>query len=260
MTSRNAPIVSISASATSPAISVRRIHVLATPPVVRLAPVRRTRSTSGRAACHAGNSPNAMLERSDTPIAKPSTRRSTRIAAACEALAAKTGPVEAACSGVPGPLDLERQVLMRANNLPGWKDVPYPALLKKALKGLPTFMENDANCAALAEWTSGSGRGTACFALYTLGTGVGGGLVIDGRLWIGSQGGAAEFGHVVIDPRGPRCGCGNRGCLEALASATAVAWAAGTADAVGATPLRLTAKPASIATSRRMRPASLIQL
>lgn len=166
-----------------------------------------------------------------TEAAKGAEDVVTRIAAACEGLAAKTGKVDAACSGVPGPLDLDRQLLMRANNLPGWKDVPYPALLKKALKGLPTFMENDANCAAWGEYVAGAGRGTKSLVLYTLGTGVGGGIVLDGQMWVGASGAAGELGHMTIDPNGPACGCGQNGCVEVYASASAVAkrWGKGSA-------------------------------
>jgi glucokinase len=137
--------------------------------------------------------------------------------------------VQACGVGAPGPLDLERTRILVAPNL-GWRHVALPRLLGRAL-GRPVRLENDANCAALGEWRAGAGRGASSLALYTLGTGVGGGLVLAGRLWIGASGGAAEFGHVQIDPRGPACACGRRGCLEALASATAVARAAGVRDA-----------------------------
>jgi glucokinase len=106
--------------------------------------------------------------------------------------------------------------------MPAWMRVPFPAMLSKAL-GVPSFMENDANCAGLGEYASGAGRGATCMVLYTLGTGVGGGIVIDGKLWVGHNGGAGELGHMSIDPRGPVCGCGQRGCVEVYASATAVA-------------------------------------
>jgi glucokinase len=154
-----------------------------------------------------------------------------RIAAACATLTATTGSVEAAGSGVPGPLDLERRRIRNANNLPGWKDVPYPELLRTALGGTTTFMENDANCAAWGEYVAGAGRGAKSLALYTLGTGVGGGLVLDGEMWIGASGGAGAFGHMTIDPNGPACGCGQNGCVEVYASASAVAkrWGRGSA-------------------------------
>src|SRR5687767_9131756 len=88
--------------------------------------------------------------------------------------------------GAPGPLDLGRTRILVAPNL-GWKDVPMPRLLGRAL-GRPVRLENDANCAAVAEATAGAGRGASSIALFTLGTGVGGGLVLDGRLWSGAAG------------------------------------------------------------------------
>ena len=145
--------------------------------------------------------------------------------------AASLGAVDACCAGVPGTLDLGRTTLLRANNLPGWKEVRFPDLLRAALKGLPTFMENDANCAAWGEYVAGAGRGARSLILYTLGTGVGGGIVLDGEMWIGASGAAGEFGHMTIDPAGPLCACGQNGCVQAYASATALAarWGKGTA-------------------------------
>jgi len=144
-----------------------------------------------------------------------------RIAVEVRRLAAGRA-IQAAAAGVPGPLDRARRVLFKAINLAGWDRVPFPAMLAKAL-GVPAFMENDANCAAVGEYAAGAGRGAQCLVLYTLGTGVGGGIVIEGRLWAGANGAAGELGHMTIAPDGPRCGCGQRGCVEALASATAVA-------------------------------------
>lgn len=153
-----------------------------------------------------------------------------RMAAAARKLMEKTGRARACGSGVPGPLDLERRTLFRATNMPGWINVPYPQLLGERL-GMPTFMENDANCAAWGEYIAGAGRGTRSLVLYTLGTGVGGGIVICGELWVGASGAAGELGHMTIDPNGPLCGCGQKGCLEQYASATAVArrWGKGNA-------------------------------
>ena len=89
--------------------------------------------------------------------------------------------------------------------------------------GVHTALENDANCAAWGELRAGVGRGARSLACFTLGTGVGGGLVIDGELWIGVNGAAGAFGHIAVDPNGPPCRCGQRGCVEQYASATAVA-------------------------------------
>lgn len=145
-----------------------------------------------------------------------------RIGEAADTLQKKTGRVKACCSGVPGPLDLERRILLRANNLPGWTSVRYPHMLGNRL-AMPTYMENDANCAAWGEYIAGAGRGARSLVLYTLGTGVGGGIVLDGEMWVGASGAAGELGHMTIDPHGPICGCGQPGCVEQYASATAVA-------------------------------------
>jgi glucokinase len=153
-----------------------------------------------------------------------------RMAEAAARLQSKAGRAAACGSGVPGPLDLGRRTLIRATNLQGWRDVPYPDLLGRAL-GMPTYMENDANCAAWGEYVAGCGRGTNSLVLYTLGTGVGGGIVVAGELWIGASGAAGELGHMTIDPAGPRCGCGQIGCVEQYASATAVARRWGKGDA-----------------------------
>ncbi|MBI2932766.1 MAG: ROK family protein [Planctomycetes bacterium] len=131
-------------------------------------------------------------------------------------------PLKAAGAGVPGPLDADRRVLVTAPNLPGWSRVRFPLMLSRALGGTAACMENDANCAALGEYAAGAGRNAFCMVLYTLGTGVGGGIIFQGKLWTGANGAAAELGHVTLDPDGPPCGCGNRGCLEAYASATAL--------------------------------------
>jgi len=117
----------------------------------------------------------------------------------------------------PGPCDIDAGVISSAPNLPGWRDVPICRYLEERL-GVPTRLENDANAAALGEHVYGAGRGCR-----HLSTGIGGGLIIDGRLYRGATGVAGELGHMVIDPDGPLCGCGNRGCLEALASGTAIA-------------------------------------
>ncbi len=145
-----------------------------------------------------------------------------RIGEAAEKLQKKIGKVNACCAGVPGPLDLERRILMRANNLPGWVNVRFPQMLGNRMV-MPTYMENDANCAAWGEFVAGAGHGLNSLVLYTLGTGVGGGIVLNGEMWIGASGAAGELGHMSIDQNGPMCGCGQPGCVEQYASATAVA-------------------------------------
>jgi glucokinase len=123
--------------------------------------------------------------------------------------------------GCPGPLDLERGILLRTPNL-GWTNYPMRDRLSERL-GLPATLDNDANCATYGEWWQGAGRGTRSMAGVTLGTGIGGGLILDGRLFRGASGVAGEFGHTTIDFTGRRCACGNYGCLEAYASGPNIA-------------------------------------
>lgn len=124
--------------------------------------------------------------------------------------------------GAPGPMDLEAGVVVAPPNLQGWKRVPLKRLIEDEL-GLETFLENDANAAALGEHRFGAGRGVQHMIYVTVSTGVGGGMIFDGKLYHGDSGMAGEIGHITILPNGPLCGCGNRGCLEALASGTAIA-------------------------------------
>lgn len=136
--------------------------------------------------------------------------------------------------GAPGPLDAARTKVITAVHLPGWRNVPLPALVKRRT-GLPTILENDANCAGVGEALYGVGRGATCFVLYTLGTGIGGAVILNGELWTGRMGGAGELGHVTIDRKGRRCGCGSRGCVERYVNGPAVARAFNEAcDALGA--------------------------
>ncbi len=135
--------------------------------------------------------------------------------------AAKGRPILAAGISTPGPSKPSEGIVTAPPNLPGWKDVPLAKLLG-GLLNVPAWIENDANAAALAEHHSGAGRGLQHMILVTLGTGVGGGLILDGKLFYGASGGAGEVGHMLIVPDGPRCGCGRRGCLEAVASGIAL--------------------------------------
>ena len=121
-----------------------------------------------------------------------------------------------------GPLDSRAGVIHSPPNMPEWKSVPVRAFFEKALK-LPVRVENDANATALAEWRYGAGKGTQNFIFLTMGTGIGGGLILDGRLYRGTNDLAGEIGHQTILMNGPLCGCGKRGCLEALASGPASA-------------------------------------
>jgi glucokinase len=136
----------------------------------------------------------------------------------------------------PGPCDIEAGVLRWGPNLPAWRDVPICRYLEERL-GVPARLENDGNAAALGEHVYGAGRGCRHMVYMTVSTGIGGGIIIDGRLYRGATGVAAELGHMTIDPSGPRCGCGNHGCLEALASGTAIAARGEELVAQGGSPL-----------------------
>jgi len=124
--------------------------------------------------------------------------------------------------GSPGPLDIEAGVTLSPATLPGWDRVPIRQLIEEGL-GIPTTLENDANAAALGEHCFGAGRGVDHMIYVTVSTGIGGGLILDGTLYHGATGMAGEIGHTTILADGPLCGCGNRGCLEALASGSAIA-------------------------------------
>ena len=124
--------------------------------------------------------------------------------------------------GAPGPLDPIQGVVLEAPNLPGWENIPLKTLLNEHFN-VPVAVGNDANVAALGEWRFGAGRGTQHMVYLTLGTGIGGGVIIDGKLLIGAHGLAAELGHMTVEPDGPICGCGKPGHLEALASGGAIA-------------------------------------
>ncbi len=123
--------------------------------------------------------------------------------------------------GAPGPLDPREGVVLHAPNLPGWENVPLGPKLAKAL-GVPVFLGNDVNLGTLGEHALGAGQGTRDMVGIFVGTGVGGGLILDGELRTGHRHAAAEIGHMTILADGPVCGCGKRGCLEAVASRTAM--------------------------------------
>src|SRR6202045_251008 len=123
--------------------------------------------------------------------------------------------------GVPGIIDMQTGLLRESPNLPGWAEYPVRAEIERRLKTI-VILENDANVAALGEKWLGAAKDYSDVAMLTLGTGVGGGLVMGGMIWRGANGMAGEFGHTTVEPEGHPCGCGNRGGLEQYASATAV--------------------------------------
>jgi glucokinase len=128
--------------------------------------------------------------------------------------------------GFPGIVDMQTGMLRKAANFPGWENYPVRVEIERRL-GLPrnsarVAIDNDARVAALGEQWRGAARGVENMAVLTLGTGIGGGIVLNGKIWHGMNGMAGEFGHVTIEPEGHPCGCGNRGCSEQYASASAI--------------------------------------
>ena len=150
----------------------------------------------------------------------------------CEAIIACTGQllervnataehIAGAGLACPGPLDLKRGVVTKAANLPGWIDVPIRDTFAHR-SGWPTVLLNDANAACCGEALFGAGRGMSTVVLSTLGTGVGGGMSIDGRLLQGTRGNAGELGHLIVVPEGLPCSCGQKGCLESYAGGRSI--------------------------------------
>jgi len=121
--------------------------------------------------------------------------------------------------GAPGSLDHKAGIILEPPNLPGWHNVPVRDRIQSHFN-LPTTLENDANVAAWAEFWIGAGQEADSLVLFTLGTGIGGGIVCEGKFIRGFFDNGAEIGHMIIDPDGRQCGCGQRGCFEALASAS----------------------------------------
>lgn len=137
--------------------------------------------------------------------------------------------------GVPGIIDMETGTVLQSPNLPDWTNYPVREEIQRRIEGRVT-LENDANVAALGEKWMGAGRDVDSMCMFTLGTGVGAGIVLEGKIWHGLMGMAGECGHITVVPDGIQCGCGNRGCVEQYASATAVKRMAIEAIATGRAP------------------------
>ena len=135
--------------------------------------------------------------------------------------------------GTPGPADYNEGVIIASPNMPLFKNVPLRKMLSEQL-GSPAVMDNDANAACWGEYVLGAGKGVDDMVFFTLGTGIGGGLVCNGKLVRGCEGNGAELGHIIIYPGGRLCGCGQRGCVEAYASANSTAKKAAEAIKAGA--------------------------
>lgn len=129
--------------------------------------------------------------------------------------------VEAIGIGSPGPLDAKKGIIITTPNLP-FKDYNLVQPLKEKYN-IPVYLDNDANAAAIGEYMFGAGKGKESIVYFTVSTGVGGGAVLDGKVYRGHTSNALEIGHTTVDPNGPRCNCGNLGCLEAMSSGTAIA-------------------------------------
>jgi glucokinase len=155
------------------------------------------------------------------------------VRAAADAAGAAMHQITAIGVATPGLLDIPAGVILEAANLPGWRNVRVREHVADTFR-LPTAFQNDANAAAFGEYWAGAGRGARSLLLMTLGSGIGGGIVLNDRVLEGAHSHGGEVGHIVIEMTNPRaCGCGRRGCLEAYASATAVAARAREALATG---------------------------
>lgn len=163
---------------------------------------------------------------SPTPVSGGPQAATSRIFAMIDRLLSKGAAGPAQLDGIAiaaaGAIDTDKGLVTSSPNLPGWLDVPLRDMVSKRY-GVYTCLLNDANAAALAEHRLGAGRGTNNLIYLTVSTGIGGGIIINGELYSGTSGCAGELGHMTVEASGPECKCGNAGCLEALASGTAVA-------------------------------------
>jgi glucokinase len=160
-----------------------------------------------------------------TRVSEGRTTVVTRIGEAINELLVKSGIDSKQIIGIgvgsPGSIDHDTGTVLFSPNLPDWSGFGLAAMLER-VTGIRTFVENDANSFILGEWAFGEFKGSQHMVGLTLGTGVGGGVITHGILMTGSKGYGGELGHTIVEPEGPVCGCGSHGCLEALASATAI--------------------------------------
>jgi glucokinase len=181
-----------------------------------------------------------MLEKLVTPVVelRTSERVINRMCEHIQQLTGKykgTGTLHGIGIAIPGIIDLDSGILRESPNLPGWYDYPVREEVERRL-GTKVILENDANAAAMGEFWLGAAREYDSTCMLTLGTGVGGGVIIKGALWHGMTGMAGEPGHITIDAEGNKCPCGNRGCLEQFSGATAIVRMAKEAATKGVAP------------------------
>ena len=156
-----------------------------------------------------------------TDRADHANKRIDRILAASKTLISQSSVL--ACGiGFGGPVNFDTQRIVNSTHVSGWDDCPLPEIVEQHL-GVPAIIDNDANVGALGEFTFGAGKNSRHIIYYTVSTGIGAGIIINGEIYRGGNGYAGELGHVPILRDGPQCDCGNRGCLEALCSGTAIA-------------------------------------
>lgn len=163
-------------------------------------------------ATKADMGPEAVVERMGEAIEK--------LLSDCELSKAD---ITAAGIGTPGPAKYKEGVIIRSTNMPEFVNVPIRQMLSERIGGKPVVFENDANVACWGEYAVGAGKGAENMVFFTLGTGIGGGIINQGKLLDGSGDNAAELGHIIIHPGGRSCNCGQKGCVEAYASASATA-------------------------------------
>jgi glucokinase len=181
--------------------------------------------TKHAAALAPASRPRAWLERRaqmSPPGADARTDLAIVLGLARELIAAHPGRLAAVGVSFGGPVDFARGLVRLSHHVPGWENVPLRHQLQAEF-GVPVSVDNDANAGALGEWRYGAGQGCASLLYLTVSTGVGGGWVVAGQPYRGADGMAGEIGHMVVDPSGPACVCGRRGCVEAMACGPAMA-------------------------------------
>ncbi len=133
----------------------------------------------------------------------------------------KKSSILAISLATPGFIDIDKGIITFSPNLPGWRNVNFGKIIKNNLN-IPVTIENDANAAAFGEKWLGAGKNSRNLICITMGTGIGGGIILDNKIWHGERGMAGEIGHITVNPDGPLCNCGNYGCLEAYSSGTGI--------------------------------------